>query len=407
MVSEYFANFFSWIWLEAANHLWQSTLFFFLAVTSVAALRNSPAKARYTVWLVASAKFALPLSVFFAFGQWFDVGRFLPHTATIQPQLYNSTKLVEAASFNEISPAASVIETVPTYNEIYFVLTMVWLLGCFGLFALWRKRSRLFKAQLANRSQPATPRELESLKYAQAQVGLTSRVNLIISDSISEPIASGVWKPTIVIPRGLSQKLTRAEFESILIHELSHIANKDNLIYILQTTLCCLLWFHPLVWLIKRRILEERERVCDETVIKYGSQSRIYATGLLKVVRFGLHSHQSPGLASATGANLTKRLEAIMTNKINNTKTLWQKWIVGTMFTALLLVSLAAIFVTTQVSGGNSRKEPFAELTVAEQLNVKTLSSAAITFKDKTTKDAPLVISEATFRAMPVDEYRN
>jgi beta-lactamase regulating signal transducer with metallopeptidase domain len=168
------------------------------------------------------------------------------------------------------------------------------MLGCFGLFALWLKRSRLFRARLAGKKKPATTKEIELLKQAQVRIGITSQVNLIFSDAVAEPVVWGVWKPTILMPPGLSKKLTEAEFESILIHELIHVANKDNLIYILQTTLCCLLWFHPLVWLVKRRILEERERVCDETVIQHGSESSIYATGLLKVVRFGLQLQESP-----------------------------------------------------------------------------------------------------------------
>ncbi len=408
MLYEYFANLSLWFWLEVANHLWQSTLFLLLAMISIAALKKSPAKARYTVWLVASVKFALPLSAFVAFGQWLDIGSFLPRAVAVEPQFYKSTGLVEIVSTYTTGATVSTLDSAPAHNEIYYLLTLVWMLGCFGLFALWWKRSRLFRATLAGKNIGATNQEIELLKQAQARVRITSQVNLIISDAIAEPVVWGVWKPTVIMPRGLSKKLTAAEFESILIHELSHIANRDNLIYILQTTLCCLLWFHPLVWLVKRRILEERERVCDETVIQHGSESRIYATGLLKVVRFGLQLQESPGIASATGADLRKRLELIMINKTKNTKTLWQRWIVGTMLTALVCVCIAASFATTQTSSNNRNTEPFAELTVAEQLNVKAgNSSAAVSLADRTVKNAPLLVSEAQFKAVPADEYRN
>jgi hypothetical protein len=191
-------------------------------------------------------------------------------------------------------------------------------------------------------------------------------------------------------------------------HELIHIANKDNLICILQTMLCCLLWFHPLVWLIKRRILEERERVCDEMVIEYGSESRIYATGLLKVVRFGLQLQESPGLAGATGADLRKRLELIMINKTKNTKTLWQRWIVGTTLAALGCICIAASFATTQTSSNNRKTEPSTELTVAEQLSLNAgNSTVAVNLVDQTVKGSPLLVNEAQFKAIPADVYRN
>lgn len=408
MSNEYFANLSLWFWLEIINHLWQSTLFLLLAMISITALKKSPAKGRYTVWLLASAKFALPLSMFAAFGQWLDIGSFLPHTVITEPQLYNSAGLVEIVSTYGTGAQVPILETAPTHNEIYYLLTLVWMIGCFGLFALWGKRSRLFRAILTGGSIPASSRETKLLRRLQRRLGLTSQVNLIISDSVAEPVVWGVWRPTIIIPPGLSKNLTKAEFESILIHELSHIANKDNLICILQMTLCCLLWFHPLVWLVKRRILEERERVCDETVIQHGSKSRIYATGLLKVVRFGLHSQQSAGLASATGADLRKRLELIMINKTKNTKTLRQRWVVGSVLTLLVSVCIAAGFATTRTSSSNPKTEPFTELTVAEQLNIKAgNSSAVVSLVDRTVKEAPLLVSAAQFKAIPADEYRN
>jgi hypothetical protein len=98
MSNEYFANLSTWFWLAVANHLWQSTLFLLLVMISIAALKKSPARARYTVWLVASLKFALPLSVFVAFGQWLDIGSFLPRAVAVEPHFYKSTGLVEIVS---------------------------------------------------------------------------------------------------------------------------------------------------------------------------------------------------------------------------------------------------------------------------------------------------------------------
>ncbi len=60
--------------------------------------------------------------------------------------------------------------------------------------------------------------------------------------------------------------------------------------------------------------MEERERACDEEVVRMGSAPEAYAEGILKVCELYL---QSPlkCVAGVTGANLKKRIEAIMNNR--------------------------------------------------------------------------------------------
>jgi hypothetical protein len=75
-----------------------------------------------------------------------------------------------------------------------------------------------------------------------------------------------------------------------------------------------LFWFHPLTWWIGRRLVEERELACDESVLEGGNHPRAYAEGILKVCRFYI---QSP-LACASGvsgADLQMRIRAIMAGR--------------------------------------------------------------------------------------------
>src|SRR5882672_3278376 len=51
-----------------ANHLWQSTLFAGLAGLLTLTLRNNHARVRHGVWLAASCKFLIPLSVLVTMG---------------------------------------------------------------------------------------------------------------------------------------------------------------------------------------------------------------------------------------------------------------------------------------------------------------------------------------------------
>ena len=49
-------------------------------------------------------------------------------------------------------------------------------------------------------------------------------------------------------------------------------------------------WFHPLVWWIGARLVEERERACDEEVIGLGNRPDVYAEAILSVCRLCVES---------------------------------------------------------------------------------------------------------------------
>ena len=74
-------------------------------------------------------------------------------------------------------------------------------------------------------------------------------------------------------------------------------------------------WFHPLVWWLGARLVEERERACDEQVVAWGSDPQVYAESILKVCEFCLGS-PLPCVAGVTGADLKKRMVRIMSHRM-------------------------------------------------------------------------------------------
>jgi bla regulator protein BlaR1 len=74
-------------------------------------------------------------------------------------------------------------------------------------------------------------------------------------------------------------------------------------------------WFHPLVWWTGKQMILERERACDEEVLRCGADAESYAEGILKVCRFYLESPVACA-AGVTGADLKNRIQQIMTNRM-------------------------------------------------------------------------------------------
>jgi uncharacterized protein (TIGR03435 family) len=68
------------------------------------------------------------------------------------------------------------------------------------------------------------------------------------------------------------------------------------------------------VWWIEARLVEERERACDEEVLRTAGDPQDYAEGILEVCKFYLKS-PLVCVSGVTGSNLKRRVEAIMMNR--------------------------------------------------------------------------------------------
>jgi len=150
----------------------------------------------------------------------------------------------------------------------------------------------------------------------------------------------GVFRPVLLLPDGIGDRLAPAELRAILAHELCHVHRRDNLATLMHMVVEAVFWFHPLVWWLGARLMDERERACDEEVLRRGSEAEAYAEGILKVCELYL---QSPlkCVAGVTGANLKKRIEAIMANRPMLTLNLPKK--VGLMLAGILAVGIPVI----------------------------------------------------------------
>jgi hypothetical protein len=117
-------------------------------------------------------------------------------------------------------------------------------------------------------------------------------------------------------------------------------------------------WFHPLVWWLGARLMEEREQACDEEVLRMGSEVEAYAEGILKVCELYL---QSPlkCVAGVTGANLKKRIEAIVANRPMRNLSLPKK--VGLVIAAALAIAIPVILGITNAPELRARAQSIAK----------------------------------------------
>src|SRR5437867_6038510 len=92
---------------------------------------------------------------------------------------------------------------------------------------------------------------------------------------------------------------------------MAHIRRRDNLTSGIHMIFEAVFWFHPLVWWIGTRLVDERERACDEEVLRLGNEPIVYAEGMLQVCKNYLESPLRC-VSGVTGSNLKKRVRAIL-----------------------------------------------------------------------------------------------
>lgn len=291
-----------------ANHLWQSTLFAAVAVVLTFALRKNRAQARYWLWLAASIKFLIPFSLLVTFGSQFEWQSTGPIASPVSVAIEQVNQLNQP-----FSPPATPASATPVALEAWpvspaLLFFMLWFCGSATVLFIWWKRWRRIRAAV----QTASPLPFEA------------PIPVMSSQALLEPGVFGLFRPVLLLPRGIADRLSPAQMQAILAHELCHVRRRDNLAAAIHMVVEAVFWFHPLVWWIGARLIDERERACDEEVVCLGSAPEVYASGILTVCKFCLES-PLPCASGITGSDLKKRIEAIMTNRHSHRLTFARK----------------------------------------------------------------------------------
>jgi uncharacterized protein (TIGR03435 family) len=177
--------------------------------------------------------------------------------------------------------------------------------------------------------------EVEMLRRLTAAAGISARIDLIVPESTLEPGIVGVVRPVMLLPAGITVRLSDEQLEAIITHELCHVRRRDNLASVLHMLVEALFWFHPLIWWIGARLVDERERACDEEVLRLGTAPQVYAEGILKVCEFYLETPLAC-VAGVTGSNLKQRIEEIMIHRIASKLDTGRKILLATVAAATL-----------------------------------------------------------------------
>ena len=160
-----------------------------------------------------------------------------------------------------------------------------------------------------------------------------------------------------------SSLYSEAELESILEHEKVHSTQNHTIDVLITRFFCVVFWFHPLMWLYKKAILQNLEFIADSEASKKLSDKKAYQLTLLKIttqencVVLTNHFYQSL---------IKKRI--VMLNKNQSNKRNYWKY-------ALVLPLLGAFLFFFQVEIVAQEKAAPKQETKPEQIELKAVET--------------------------------
>lgn len=163
----------------------------------------------------------------------------------------------------------------------------IWVLGCVcGVARLVRVQLRL--SRLRNETCHPSPNLQQRLEQVQSRLNVRRAVTVKVSDSATSPFVCGLFKPTIILPRTLTQQLSPGEISALLSHEIAHVRQHDLVWCVVWRWMKAVSWFHPLVWYIPAAhnlaCEQEADRIASGQLADQDSYPQLLARLALRVL---------------------------------------------------------------------------------------------------------------------------
>jgi beta-lactamase regulating signal transducer with metallopeptidase domain len=285
------------------HFLWQGAI---LALGAMAIFRlfRGSASARYLTGIVTlAAMLTAPVATTVWIAAHTDVAR---ESAAVAAGFDESPARSSLAETHAVTPAAPVARTARALPLTALVL-LVWTIGVAALSVRllggWITARRVARRVM----QPAAPEIQAMVGRLASRLSLRRIVRIVESAGVRVPIMIGWLKPVVILPTAVASGFTPDQIEALIVHELAHVRRHDYLVNLLQTMVETVLFYHPAVWWVSRRVRAEREHCCDDVAVTICDRL-VYARALSDLAEMA-----APHLAmAASNGSLVERVRRIL-----------------------------------------------------------------------------------------------
>ena len=243
-----------------------------------------------------------------------------------------------------VTPPSAVVETrTPAVLNLEAAPGLAWGIGCIAVLA-WLAIGRLRLRKIVREAWPLGDVDWRrNLEQARAEADVTREVRLFTSSVVTTPLTWGTLRPVILLPED-ALDWDDDHRRVVLRHEMAHVSRADSLSQLLAGLVCAFYWFHPLAWMLERRLRAECERACDDRVVILGTPATDYASHLLEVAR-SARSFGAPGflsVAMARPSQLEGRLLAVLNESRERVAASRTSRLIAIAISLLVMLPLAA-----------------------------------------------------------------
>jgi beta-lactamase regulating signal transducer with metallopeptidase domain len=197
-------------------------------------------------------------------------------------------------------------------------LQLLWLGGAVLVTARsFRRTARFFR--YARTGKPAPPALRRQVAELAAVLGVRAPPVRVLAGLLS-PVVWCLFRPVLLWPQGLQDRLRGGGRRAVLVHELAHLRRRDHWVRWLELTAAALHWWNPLFWFVRRQLRFHAELACDAWVTGTLPETRRdYAEALLEVcARSGRAAAPSPavGVGGDGRRDFRRRLTMIMSDRV-------------------------------------------------------------------------------------------
>ncbi|MBK7936972.1 MAG: M48 family metalloprotease [Lewinellaceae bacterium] len=320
---------------------WQASAIGIATGLLLNAMRRMPARSRY--WVANAALGAILVAA---------LGTFIYYYEDAPPVPANGPAIVPASGLAAhpaqtgaaLSPAMDTPFLGSAVLSGYFnrhlpLIVALWSLGL-SLFLLRLLGNIGYVCYLKNRLNfPAEEYWQELLDQLVQKSGLSKKIRLVESALVRTPMVLGYFKPLILFPIGMINRLDPREAEAILAHELAHVLRHDYLFNILQSIVEALFYFHPAVWWLSGTVRHEREVAADDMAIRLTGNPMTYAKTLVLVQDAAfVPVSLSPAFSGARKNRLLERVQHVL--NVQQSKSLSMEKIIATCCILLIIIGI-------------------------------------------------------------------
>ncbi len=254
-----------------------------------------------------------------------------------QFQTEKTTKDTKVSGIQAPPPIESI---PPVKKDIQWPLLVFWVWIVGGIYLILRFFLSLLKIfSMSRKGVEARDESLVILlKKCMEYCRVKRSVKLVIHAQLPVPATFGMFRPVLILPEDVYE-WSEEKQKSIFCHELGHVKRYDFLTNALAQIAGMLNWFNPFIWIAIRQFCIEREKSCDDFVIRRGALNCEYADLLLGIARNlpRMNDFRRSALVLAHNSGLKRRIKHILSANVKRKTVTWS-WLIVTAAMVMLFI---------------------------------------------------------------------